>query len=156
MRVFPMFWLIGSPACAVHRVGMLEAGDPPVLVSVEAGRERLVLLGDQARLGGLDAHLVEIDGRKTLGKVVVSAHRALEGPHAMPVVYGPLQQLGSQVGVADVGSGMFVRFDDRSAEALWGNPGAWIAVEGWFDGPQRFVAVAWVFAEPPAPDPAGG
>ncbi|MCB9685070.1 MAG: hypothetical protein H6738_07395 [Alphaproteobacteria bacterium] len=130
--------------CALHRVGVVEVVEegPVRLVSVD-GRDRLLLLGEAERLRYLDGHLVELDGTKTLGRLRVGQWRVIEGPRGLPVWYGPVQVLGSQVGIQDLGSGMFVYVDARAAERLRSKAGEWVLVEGYVEGPQRVVVLHW-------------
>ncbi len=131
-------------ACAVHQVGLVEVtGDRARLVSADGGRERLLLLGDATRLQSLGEHLVEVDGSRTVGRLRVTRWRVLEGPGGMPVFAGPVQVLGMQVGVMDAGSGTLVYVDERTAEALRPLAGAWVAIEGFVEGPQRVRATSW-------------
>ncbi|MCA9492626.1 MAG: hypothetical protein KC621_21985 [Myxococcales bacterium] len=131
-------------ACALHRVGLVEVVEegPVRIVSVD-GRDKLLLLGEAARLRYLDGHLVEVDGTKTLGRLRVGRWRVLEGPRGLPVWYGPVQVLGSQVGIQDLGSGSLVYVDQRAAERLRSKVGQWILVEGYVEGPQRVVVLHW-------------
>lgn len=143
-----MSFLTLIAGCLVHRVGLVEAGPPPALRSTEAGRERLVLVGEATRLAALPDHLVEVTGRRTIGRVVVETFRPLEGPHGLPVTYGPVQQLGVQVGIQDLVSGMLVWVDAGAADALRGNAGRYVAAEGYIDGPQHLVVLHYRFVEP--------
>lgn len=140
-----LLWWLG---CAVRRVGLVEPAPPPTLRSIEGGLERLALVGEApSRLAGLGDHLVEVTARRTGGRLAVTAFRVLEGPHGLPVWFGPVQVLGSQVGIADQGSGGLVLVDEASAEDLRSRSGAWVAAEGFVDGPQRIVVVAWTVAD---------
>jgi hypothetical protein len=134
----------GLPGCAVHRVGLLSVEDGPVvLASLEGQRERLLLVGDDSRLRQLDGHLIELDGRKGLGRIEVSTWRALEGPHGLPVWVGPVQVLGIQVGIEDTASQMLVFVDQLAARDMREHVGDWVAAEGYIDGPQRVQVLHW-------------
>jgi hypothetical protein len=137
-------WSVGLTGCAVHRVGLLSVEEGPVVLqSLEGQRERLLLVGDTTRLRQLDGHMVEIDGRKGLGRIEVSTWRALEGPHGLPVWAGPVQVLGVQVGIEDEASQMLVLVDSATAREMRGLAGDWVAAEGYIDGPQRVVVLHW-------------
>ncbi len=138
-------WLVG---CAVHRVGLVDVAPEPSLTSAEGGRERLVLVGEgPRRLGHLEAHLVEVEARRAGGRLTVSSFRVLEGPHGMPVWFGPVQVLGSQVAIADLASGGTVLVDDAAAAELRSLAGAWVAIEGYVEGPQRIRVLDLTVAE---------
>lgn len=129
-----VLWWLG---CAVRRVGLVDVAPEPTLTSAEAGRERLVLVGDgPRRLGALEAHLVEVEARRSGRSLAVTSFRVLEGPHGLPVWFGPIQVLGLQVAVADTGSGGTVLVDPDTADELRGLAGGWVAIEGWVEGPQ--------------------
>lgn len=137
---------IGSLAagCAVHRVGLLDAADgPTALRSLEGEEERLLLLGDALMLRDLDNYMVEIDGRKGLGRIEVTNWRILEGPHSLPVWVGPVQVLGLKVGIADSSSGMIVFVDSPAARAMMDSAGDWVAAEGYVEGPQQIRVLYW-------------
>ena len=142
-----LLWILAS-GCAAHRVGLLETGEPPpVLQSIEGREEKLLLLGEAARLRALDGYLVEIHGTKGLGRIKVSHWRALEGPHGLPVWVGPVQVLGIQVGIQDTGSGMLVFVDNATAREMERYAGDWVAAEGYIDGPQRVKVLHWLALE---------
>lgn len=139
-------WLL---ACAVHRVGLVERGDGGAdFVSADGGRESLVLVGEgPSRLRSLGGYLVELEGRRTAGRITVGTFRVLEGPGGFGVWFGPVQVLGSQVGVADPTSGQLVLVDDGAAEELRAFRGQWVAAEGYVDGPQRVHVLAFTVVE---------
>lgn len=122
---------------------MVQAPDgaPTTLLLPDGGRARLAPLTEEARpLGALDGFLVEVDGRRALGRLRVTSLRVVEGPSGFPVWLGPVQVLGLQVGVMDRYSGQLYWLDDPTARALRGRAGAEVAIEGYVDGPHRVVA----------------
>lgn len=140
----PVSVLLGWMACSVRRVGIIDAEPEPTLLSTEGGRERLVLVGEgPRRLAALEAHLVEVTGRRTGRTLTVTAFRVLEGPHGLGVWFGPVQVLGSQVGVADPVAGGLVLVDGATADELRRSAGRWVAIEGYVEGPQRVFVVDW-------------
>jgi hypothetical protein len=130
--------VVALAGCAAHEVGLVDAsGRRAVLSTVDGDRVRLVLVGDAADLGGLDAHLVEVDGQRTPAGLRVGAFRVLEGPHALSVWYGPVQRWGAQIGILDLASGGVVWLDEETAQALAPHVGQRVAVEGYVEGPSR-------------------
>ena len=130
--------------CAAHRVGLVDTSGPSVaLKSPDGSRERLLLTGEATALRYLGDHLVEIDGRKGLGRIEISSFRVIEGPHGLPVWVGPVQVLGLKVSIADEASGMLVFVDSDAARAMSKLPGRWVAAEGYVDGPQQVVVLHW-------------
>jgi hypothetical protein len=139
------FALLG---CAVRRVGLLDATDGVALVSPEGGREPLTLVGEgPGRLRSLGAHLVEVTGRRAGRRVTVVSFRVLEGPSGFPVWFGPVQALGSQVALADPGSGNVLLVDRGAAEELRAYVGQWVAVEGYVEGPQQLRVLSFTVVE---------
>ena len=131
--------------CATHRVGYVAVEERRVELREVEGRERpLVLLGDAVDLRAMDQHLVEVDGLRTPAGLRVDRFRPLEGPHALPVWYGPVQQWGVQVGVQDLPSGALVWVDDRAAAELLPHLGDRVVVEGYVEGPQRIRVMYWI------------
>ena len=81
----PVSVLLGWMACSVRRVGIIDAEPEPTLLSTEGGRERLVLVGEgPRRLAALEAHLVEVTGRRTGRWVAIEGY--VEGPQRVFVV----------------------------------------------------------------------
>lgn len=136
---------VALAGCAVHRVGTVDAAaDPVAIVSLEGGRERLMLLGDATGLRQLGEHLVEVDGRRSLGRIQVTTWRVLEGPHGFGVYVGPVQQLGVQIGVVDRASGELLVVDESTGRALSPLLGDEVVIEGYVDGPYHLRVIGWV------------
>lgn len=137
--------------CAVHAVGFVESSGEGVHLLYGDGRTTpLVLLDDEAEpVAKLGGWLVEIDGhRRVDGGMRVRSWRAIEGPHGVGAWVGPVQSLGSGVGIYDRTSQALYVLDEQSAARLRGLPGALVAAEAWVVGPHALYVVHLTILQP--------
>lgn len=139
----------GWAGCAAHAVGWVEtaAGRPEMTVG-DGDRVRLGLVGGSAALKELDGYLVEVNGRRLLGKLQVVTWRAIEGPHGMPVWVGPVQRWGVQIGVADEVTGDLVWVNASVAGRVGDQLGRRVVIEGYSIGRDDVQVVEWRPLEP--------
>jgi hypothetical protein len=127
-----------QPGCAFHATGLVESARSGVrLTEVTGERWRLVLLGSAESVAALEGLVVEVDGQRLFRAVRVGDWRVREGAHGLPVWVGPIQQMGSQIGIQDRNSGQFFWLDEQAARVLAPSVGQLALVEGWVDGPHR-------------------
>ena len=119
-----------------------------MLSSADGRRERMMLVGAAAPLKEMSGFMVVLDGTKAVGAIQVREWRALEGPGGYPVWAGPVQQLGVQIGIQDLASGVLVWVDEAAAAEMTQHTGEMVAAEGWVEGPQRIRVVDWRPLEP--------
>jgi hypothetical protein len=134
----------------MHAVGYVIASDDEVELMYGDGRTTsLVLLDDAEPISKLDGWLVEIDGqRRADGGTRVRSWQAIEGPHGVTAWVGPVQTVGSGVGIYDRRSDALYVLDDASAVRLRGLPGALVAAEAWVVGPQALHVVELTILQP--------
>lgn len=125
-------------------MGYVAVSERRVTLREVEGRERpLVLLDDALDLRAMDQHLVELDGLRTPAGLRVLTFRPIEGPHALPVWYGPVQQWGVRIAIQDLPSGMLLWVDEATAAELVSHAGDRVVAEGFVEGPQRLRVVHW-------------
>ncbi|MEZ4238145.1 MAG: hypothetical protein R3F59_18755 [Myxococcota bacterium] len=144
MRRWPMAVVLLAAGCAYRGVGFIETMDDRTILREADGDEVPLALDEaMAPVSHLGEHLVEVLGRRGLGRVRVEAWRALEGPHGFPVWVGPVQRSDRRVGIANVSQQTVTWVDDDAAPELAPYMGDPVAAEGYLeDG--RLHVVDWV------------